>query len=304
MLTNGLEQIPCSYILEMWCKAFKEWKMWWMNGRSYSAYDRTVIVEVGDAGLAYPVWTQYACVTPNRCVPCVPELLVFRLLPAVLIVLMWLITTGTEGLQHICSAQLISNGCLLRRLMLKRLHGGKSASPEWVRCAVVRGKQGIACSVKMNMRQTDSQAVRQRQDRQTDKSPLVSSSSSSPLSSLLFCSCFQCSAVLLFSLRDETHDAMLCCLSAFNICLPLPPSPPTRCVFLCSSPVCTFTALIFAPVTSLSFLWLYPSFSLLVYFVPPDLFWPFVTDTSVPRWFYHSTIYTVDIVDTVDVVVT
>lgn len=75
---------------------------------------------------------------------------------------------------------------------------------------------------QMNMFQ---EACRQT-ERQTDKSPLVSSSSSF-LSSPLFCSFFRRSAVLLFSLRDETQDATLCCLSAFNICLPLPHSPCT-----------------------------------------------------------------------------
>lgn len=50
--------------------------------------------------------------------------------------------------------------------------------------------------------------------RKINKSPLISSSSFPLISS-----------VLLSSLRDETQNATLCCLSAFNICLPLPLSP-------------------------------------------------------------------------------
>lgn len=59
-----------------------------------------------------------------------------------------------------------------------------------------------------------------RTHRQTDESPLVSSSSTPLPSRSVF---FHHSAVLLFSLRD----AMLCCLSPFNICPSLPYSPRT-----------------------------------------------------------------------------
>lgn len=140
----------------------------------------------------------------------------------------WLITTATESLQHICSTQPTSGRCLLPLLMLKthfRVVWQNHLSCGGEVCVVVGGGAWIACSIKWT-------CARKHADRKTDKSPLVSSSSS-PLSSLLFCSFFLRSAVLLFSLRDETQDATLCCLSAFNICLPLPHSSPHLYLFLC-----------------------------------------------------------------------
>lgn len=92
------------------------------------------------------------------------------------------------------------------------------------------GEVGIAYSIKRTCAR--KHADRQR-DKQTDKSPLVSSSS--PLSSRLFCSFFFSAtlAVLLFSLWDETQDGTLCCLCAFNICLPLTTFSPLLYLFLC-----------------------------------------------------------------------
>lgn len=69
------------------------------------------------------------------------------------------------------------------------------------------------------------QKAHRQRNRQTDKSPLVSSSS--PLSSLRFCSFFP--PLCCFVVQSQRWDARatLCCLSAFNICMPLPHSPRT-----------------------------------------------------------------------------
>lgn len=88
----------------------------------------------------------------------------------------------------------------------------------WFWCGGVGG--GGCLFYQMNMCQ---EACRQTERQKPSRFFLLLLS----LSSLLFCSFFRCSAVLLFSLRDETQDATLCCLSAFNICLPLPHFPRT-----------------------------------------------------------------------------
>lgn len=94
-----------------------------------------------------------------------------------------------------------------------------------------------------------------RTHRQTDKSPLVSSSSTPLPSRSVF---FHHSAVLLFSLRD----AMLYCLSPFNICPSLPYSPGTSVTssgFVCplSAPVSSL-----CPISVLFFLYPSPILSL------------------------------------------
>ena len=99
-----------------------------------------------------------------------------------------------------------------------------------------------------------------------------------PLSCLLFCSFLCHTAVLLFSLWDETQDSTLC-LSDFNICLTLPHSPntsitssadffPIVCPYLCSSLLCVQSVSSNWAVFSLplcSHLWL--SFPMLLHFL-------------------------------------
>lgn len=68
----------------------------------------------------------------------------------------------------------------------------------------------------------------QKAHRQRDRQTKAHSFLPPPLSHLFgFVLFFRHSAVLLFSLRDETQDTTLCCLSAFNICMPLPHLPHT-----------------------------------------------------------------------------
>lgn len=69
------------------------------------------------------------------------------------------------------------------------------------------------------------ESARKQADRQTDRQTKAHLFLPPPLSHLFgFVLFFRHCAVLLFSLRDETQDAALCCLSASNSCTPLPHS--------------------------------------------------------------------------------
>lgn len=115
-----------------------------------------------------------------------------------------------------------------------------------VRFVVVGGRAGVACSIKWTF--AGKHAHRQR-DRQTQAHSLFLL----PLSCLLFCSFLCHTAVLLFSLCDETQGGTLC-LSAFNICLTLAHSPNTLYRFLCwLFPHCLSLSLFLSPVFNLCF---------------------------------------------------
>lgn len=170
------------------------------------------------------------------------------------LVSVWLITAAAESLQYICSTQPMSGRCLLP-LLMSRTHSelrGKSTSPVGVRCVREPGVGlrraagwdgdrggGVVLSNKHVPGSTDRETDRQKPTHLFLLHPSLISSV------LFFFFFFHRCAVLLFSLRDETQDAALCCLSAFNICLPLPTFSISSPCSLLSSP-----ALIFVPVSS------------------------------------------------------
>lgn len=152
-----------------------------------------------------------------------------------------------------------------------------------VRFVVVGGRAGVACSIKWTF--AGKHAHRQR-DRQTQAHSLFLL----PLSCLLFCSFLCHTAVLLFSLCDETQGGTLC-LSAFNICLTLAHSPntsiassadffPIVCPYLCSFLLCSIsvssTWAVF-PLPLCSHLWLFPYATPFFMFASPCFFLLFIS---------------------------